>query len=115
MTKNLWAAFRFYLSLALLGCLWLLLFCVAPAVELFYAPTRIPAILTLISVAYAYRLLGRHSGISTWNALFFPFSALIFIFTLLRSMFITLAQGGVTWRGTFYPLAELRKNAAPFF
>jgi glycosyltransferase involved in cell wall biosynthesis len=115
MTKNLWAAFRFYVSLALSGCLWLLAFCVAPAIGLFYAPTRIPAVLTLIAVAYAYRLLNRHSGISTWNALFFPFSALIFAFALLRSMFITLKQGGVTWRGTFYPLAELRKNAAPFF
>jgi Glycosyl transferase family 2 len=115
MTKNLWAAFRFSISLALLGCLWLLAFCVAPAIGLFYAPTRIPAILTLIAVAYAYRLLSRHSGISTSNALFFPFSALIFVFALLRSMLITLKQGGVTWRGTFYPLTELRKNAGPLF
>jgi hypothetical protein len=28
-------------------------------------------------------------------------------------MATTLAQGGIIWRGTFYPLAELRKNAAP--
>jgi glycosyltransferase involved in cell wall biosynthesis len=115
MTKNLWAAFRFYIWLALLGCLWLLVFCVAPAIALFFAPTRLPAILTFAVVAYGYRLLGRHSGISTWNALFFPFSAMVFVFTLLRSMFITLKQGGVIWRGTFYSLAELRKNAAPLF
>jgi len=25
-------------------------------------------------------------------------------------MVITLRQGGVTWRGTFYPLAELRSK-----
>jgi len=30
-------------------------------------------------------------------------------------MLITLKQGGVRWRGTFYSLAELRKNAAPLF
>jgi glycosyltransferase involved in cell wall biosynthesis len=115
MTKNLWAAFRFRISLALLGSLWLLVFCVAPAIALFFSPTRIPAILTLAAVAYAYRLLSRRFGLSTWNALFFPFSALIFIFTLLRSMLITLRQGGIIWRGTFYPLTELRKNAAPLF
>jgi glycosyltransferase involved in cell wall biosynthesis len=115
MTKNLWAAFRFYISLALLGCLWLLLFCVAPAIGLFHSPTRIPAILTLAAIAYAYHLLSRHSGIATWNALFYPVGALIFVFALLRSMFITIKQGGVTWRGTFYSLAELRKNAAPLF
>jgi glycosyltransferase involved in cell wall biosynthesis len=113
MTKNLWAAFRFYIWLALLGCLWLLVFCVAPAVALFFTPTRVPAILTLAAVAFAYRLLNRRSNISTWNALFFPFSATVFAFTLLRSMFITLKQGGVIWRGTLYPLAELRRNAGP--
>jgi glycosyltransferase involved in cell wall biosynthesis len=115
MTKNLWAAFRFSIWLALLGCLWLLVFCVAPAAALFLAPTRLPAILTFAVVAFAYRLLGRHSGISTWNALFFPFGAMVFLFALLRSMLLTLKQGGIVWRGTFYPLAELRKNAAPLF
>jgi glycosyltransferase involved in cell wall biosynthesis len=115
MTKNLWAAFHFYIGLALLGCLWLCAFCIAPALGLFFAPTRIPAILTLAAVVYAYRLLSRHSGISTWNGLFFPFSALILMFALLRSMLITLKQGGIIWRGTFYSLTELRKNAAPIF
>jgi len=115
MTKNLWAAFRFHISLALLGCLWLVVFCVGPAIALFFSPTRIPAVLTFGAVGYAYSMLGRHSGISTWNALFFPFSALISVFTLLRSMLLTLKQGGIIWRATFYSLAELRKNAAPFF
>jgi glycosyltransferase involved in cell wall biosynthesis len=115
MTKNLWAAFGFYIWLAMIGCLWLLAFCVAPAIGLFFAPTRAAAVLTLAAVAYAYRLLGRHSGISTWTVLFFPLSALAFVFALLRSMFITLKQGGITWRGTFYALAELRKYAAPLF
>jgi glycosyltransferase involved in cell wall biosynthesis len=115
MTKNLWAAFRFYIGLALLGCLWLVTFCVSPFLGLFFAPTRIPAILTFAAIAYAYRLLNRHSGISSWNALFYPFSALVFLFTLLRSMFLTLKQGGILWRGTFYSLTELRKNAAPLF
>ena len=111
MTKNLFAAFRFYIALALLWCLWLLTFWVAPAIGLFFSPTRVPSILTLIAVAYAYRLLGRYSGISTWNALFLPFSALVLVFALLRSMLITFKQDGIIWRGTFYPLPELRKNA----
>jgi len=113
MTKNLFAAFHFSISLALLWCLWLLTFWVAPAIGLWITPIRVPAIITLIAVAYAYRLLGRDSGISTWNALFFPFSALVFIFALLRSMFITFKQGGIIWRGTFYPLTELHKKTPP--
>jgi hypothetical protein len=115
MTKNLFSAFRFYIWLALLGCLWLLIFCVAPAAALFFTATRIPAILTFAAVTWAYRLMSRHSGISTLYALFFPLGALVFVFTLLRSMLITLKRGGVLWRGTFYPLAELRKNIAKLF
>jgi GT2 family glycosyltransferase len=115
MTKNLFSAFRFSIWLALLGCLWLLVFCVAPAAGLFFAPTRIPATLTIAAVVWAYWLMSRHSGISTGNALFFPFGALVFIFSLLRSMLLTLKRGGVIWRGTFYPLTVLRKNAAPLF
>ena len=113
MTKNLFSAFRFYVSLVLLACLWLLGFCVAPAVGLFWGSTRVPAVLTLAAVAWGYRLMARPSGLSSWNVLALPFSALVFLFTLIRSMLITLKQGGVVWRGTFYPLAELRKNAAP--
>jgi GT2 family glycosyltransferase len=113
MTKNLFAAFRFSIGLTLLGCVWLSAFCVAPAIGLFVAPTRIPAAVALAAVAWLYRLMSTHSGISVWNALFFPLSALIFVFTVLRSTLTTLTQGGVIWRGTFYSLAELRKNVAP--
>jgi len=34
----------------------------------------------------------------------------IFCYMLLRSTVVTLRQGGVTWRGTFYPLEELRRG-----
>ena len=39
-----------------------------------------------------------------------PWRASLMVFTLLRSTVLTLAHGGVEWRGTFYPLAELKKN-----
>jgi hypothetical protein len=39
-------------------------------------------------------------------------STLFFVYTLLRSMTLTLWNGGVTWRGTKYPLDELRKGLA---
>ncbi len=113
MTKNLFAVFRFHISFLLIACAWLALFYLAPIAFLAWPLIRIPAIITLAAIALLYRLAGRLSGISAWYAMLFPVSAALFIYSLLRSMFITLKQGGVTWRGTFYPLAELRNNKTP--
>ena len=115
MTKNLFAVFRFHLSLVLVACGWLMVFCIAPVFGLLYGPTRVPAVLVLLSVVWAFWLYGKHSGVRTWNAVLFPVGALLFVFGILRSTAITLAQGGVLWRGTFYPLAELRRLSAPLW
>jgi glycosyltransferase involved in cell wall biosynthesis len=40
----------------------------------------------------------------------FPITALLFCFALLRSMSLALRHGGIRWRETFYPLAELRRQ-----
>ena len=113
MTKNLFAVFRFRTPLVLLSCLWFTLFCLGPMVFLAIPETRNPAILTLISIAALYVLSSRHSRISPWYAILFPAGAALFIYSLIRSAFTTLKHGGVNWRGTFYPLAELRKNRTP--
>ncbi len=115
MTKNVFSAFRFHISLVLGACLWVVIFCVAPAGGVVFGPTRVPAAITFAAIGYGYWLFQRTSGISAWNALLAPVSAVVFVFALLRSAVITLWQGGVWWRGTFYSLKELRKNAAPLF
>jgi hypothetical protein len=43
-------------------------------------------------------------------ALTYPIGALIFAWMLTRSMIVTLWQGGIFWRGTFYPLDELKRG-----
>ena len=111
MTKNLFAIFRFRTPLVLLSCLWLALFCLAPVAFLIIPETRIPAILNLIAIATLYALSSRHSRIPTWYAALFPAGAVLFLYSLLRSAITTIQQGGVTWRGTFYSLSELRNNA----
>jgi GT2 family glycosyltransferase len=111
MTKNLFAVFRFRTSLVLLACVWFTLFCLGPIVFLIRPETRTPAILTLIAIAALYVLSSRHSRIPTWYAALFPAGAALFLYSLLRSAITTIQQGGVTWRGTFYPLSELRRNA----
>jgi glycosyltransferase involved in cell wall biosynthesis len=111
MTKNMFALFRFRSVLLLGAATWFALFCIAPVVSLAFPVTRIPAIVTLAAVSGLYLLSSRTSHISPWNAVLAPISATLIIYSMLRSMVVTLRDGGVTWRGTFYPLAELRKSA----
>jgi hypothetical protein len=47
-----------------------------------------------------------------WHfALGVPLMIPVFWLSLLNSVFVTLRQGGVRWRDTFYPLAQLRAGA----
>jgi hypothetical protein len=113
MTKNLFAVFRFRIALVLAACLGLAVQCLAPLVFLLIPRTRVPAILTLVAIAALYALSSRHSKISALYAVLFPAGAALFLYSLLRSALTTLRAGGVMWRGTFYPLKELRKNITP--
>jgi glycosyltransferase involved in cell wall biosynthesis len=45
-----------------------------------------------------------------WHGLLLPVGMLMFSFILLRSMVVTHWTGGITWRGTFYPLEYLKNN-----
>jgi hypothetical protein len=52
----------------------------------------------------------REAGAPWQAALLYPVISVIFCWIVLRAMVLNLSQGGITWRGTFYPLAELRRN-----
>lgn len=111
MTKNLFALFRFHTSFLLLTCAWLTVVCIGPFAAVFWSSTRTPALLILLAIASMYRTTGRFSGIPLVNFFFFPFATALFIYSLLRSAIVTLKNGGIEWRGTFYPLPELRRNS----
>jgi glycosyltransferase involved in cell wall biosynthesis len=52
----------------------------------------------------------RFSGGRWWYGLLLPAGAAVFAAAVVRSMLVTLRRGGIVWRGTFYPLGELRAN-----
>lgn len=45
-----------------------------------------------------------------WTVALFPVCCAIFLWILWSSAFTTLARGGIDWRGTFYPIDDLRKG-----
>ncbi len=110
MTKNIFAACHFSPARLFVAVAWLTLFCIAPFVAVCIPGYIAPSLLVILSLFLVYSLVRRHSGISPFNTFLAPFAAATFIYTLLRSMVVTLRQGGVLWRGTFYPLAELRRH-----
>jgi Glycosyl transferase family 2 len=52
----------------------------------------------------------RFTGGRWWHGLFLPFGVVVFAGIMLRSMAVTHWQRGIIWRGTHYPLAELKAN-----
>jgi Glycosyl transferase family 2 len=64
-----------------------------------------PWALTLPAAVFARRL-GWSFGCAAITPLLYP----VLIYAIMNSAFVTLHQGGVRWRDTFYPLDMLRKG-----
>lgn len=113
MSKNLFSVFNFRAWLALAACLWIVAFCLAPMVGLFWWGTLVPGLLVVACVSVTYRLCGELSLIPARYAWAFSLGALALIYAVGRSMVVVWKDGGVKWRGTLYPLRELRRHNSP--
>jgi glycosyltransferase involved in cell wall biosynthesis len=112
VTKNFFAALGYSLPFVFVAIVGMLLLNVAPFVAVIFGHGWVQ-ILSGIAVAIA---LSFHAGVdiaarvSPLYALTHPIGAILFSYMLLRSTAVTLRRGGVEWRGTFYPLEELRRG-----
>jgi glycosyltransferase involved in cell wall biosynthesis len=71
---------------------------------------RVPYAIALVSMFAIYFGMSKRSAIPPYYFLLHPVSTSLFMYTLMRSMFHALANDGIVWRGTKYPLEELRKG-----
>ena len=113
LTKNFFASAGFSPLFMLAVMTLLLLFCVAPVVGLLWWRTLVPSAIVLLCVAAAYRTIASASWVDARYGWLFPVGALLTAWAMLRSMTVVLWQRGVTWRGTHYPLWELRRHNSP--
>jgi len=113
MTKNIFSSVNFRPDLMLGACAWIVVFCLLPIAELAWWKTALPGVLVLGCMAATYKAMGLVSGIDARYGWAYPLGAMAFVYAMLRSMAVTWMQGGVRWRGTFYPLKELRKHNSP--
>jgi glycosyltransferase involved in cell wall biosynthesis len=112
VTKNFFAGVGYNLGFAALGIAGILLINVTPFLGLLFGHGWI-RILAAIAVVIA---LCFHIGVdivmrvSPLYALTHPLGAILLSYMLLRSTVVTLRQGGIIWRDTFYPLDDLKRG-----
>lgn len=112
LEKNLFAGteYRIWLSLGSVLCLlagwfwpYLGLLASSGSAQLVYL-----VCVALISLQVADG--ARRYGGRRWYVLGFPLTVLLLAGITLRTLMNNLLRGGITWRDTFYPLDELRRN-----
>lgn len=114
MTKNFFALANFRAFLLLGAMFGLAALFLLPLLGIGWGPTLLPGIFVLACIAVWYREAGALSGIPARYGWLYPLGAAALLWAMLRSMLVTTWRRGVLWRGTFYPLRELRAQNSPF-
>jgi len=112
VTKNFFAGAGYSLGLVGAQLAGLLMMNVAPFLGVFLAHGWIRVFCAIAVVIAASFHAGVAIGmrVSPLYALTQPLGGLLFCYMLLRSTVVTLRQGGIVWRDTFYPLDELKRG-----
>jgi len=112
LTKNFFAILSFQSWRTLLSAFGLAFINWGPFLGIWLAQgwARLPFAVALGSIGLIYVGMSWRSSVPPYYVLLHPVSTGMFIYTLLRSMFVTLRNDGIVWRGTKYPLKELRKG-----
>lgn len=112
LTKNFFAVLSFQSWRTLMSAVGLAFLNIGPFLGIFLAHgwQRLPFAIALASLFLIYLGISWRSSVPPYYFFLHPVSSTMFIYTLLRSMFVTLWNGGIVWRGTKYELEELRKG-----
>ncbi len=112
LTKNFFAVLSFQWPRTLISAFGLAFLNLMPFLGLWLAHgwERVPYGIALGSMFLIYFGMSLRSGVPAYYFLLHPVSTTLFTYTLLRSMGHALWNNGIIWRGTKYPLEELRKG-----
>jgi hypothetical protein len=112
LEKNAFSGADYNIPLVLSGILFHILCSIWPFIAIFITHGTLRfiyiAIVCLIVLVFA-DCAGFHRS-KAWYVLGYPITTALFAYILLRTMMLNLVQGGIYWRGTFYPLNELKAN-----
>ena len=114
LSKSMFSGLDYRIGATVAGVLMLLLTNVLPLFGLFSRKTTGTLCrMNLLSTFLVYVYRARHFGDKTpwWYAVLHPFGICVFIYAMLRSASTTIMNRGIEWRGTRYPLKDLKDNA----
>jgi hypothetical protein len=111
MEKTGFAGFRYRLRVAVAAVLALLIQAVIPLAAMFLGGWGLAAgLISYVGITLTMIGTRKLSGISPIASLLYAPCILVVAWALGRSAVLTLWRGGVVWRGTLYPLKELRQG-----
>ena len=112
LEKNFFAALDFRPGVAVYCALIAFVLAAGPIAGLFVGPTwcRVVCGLGVAVTAFLLGVSSGSSGVGAHYAVTLPLAGLVIAYALLRSTALTLRRGGVSWRGTLYPLARLEAH-----
>jgi glycosyltransferase involved in cell wall biosynthesis len=112
LEKNGFAGMRYRLDVALLAFFGLGVQIILPLAAIACGGWGAAAgLATYAFIGLAFVANRKVTQVAPWTAVLFAPATTVFLFALMRSVLLTLLRGGVAWRGTFYPLEELRRHA----
>lgn len=112
LTKNFFALLSFQWPRTVASIIGLAFLNLGPFVGVWMAHgwARLPYAVALASIFAIYWGMSGLSDVRPYYFLLHPISTCVVTYTIARSMVLTIRQGGIVWRGTKYPLEELRKG-----
>jgi glycosyltransferase involved in cell wall biosynthesis len=113
VTKNFFAVSGFSVSKVAIAIVGLFLMNVLPFAGLIFGHgwVRVLAGICVVIVLCLHAGVDMVMRVSPLYCFTVPIGAVLFAYMLLRSTVYTLKQGGIIWRGTFYPLEALKRGA----
>jgi len=110
LEKNAFAASRYSMFRTLLACITILGISVVPIGALACGVAVWQSSILIVGTVLLSLGTARTVGFPLAVGFLYPWAAVVFCYIMTRSMVLTIRQGGVRWRDTFYSLNDLRNG-----
>lgn len=112
LTKNLFAGLNYNIANTILAIVGLIVLSFLPFVGLINLPQGSGwlCVATVAALFVLYGMSSRGTGLKWFYAVAHPLAAILMLAAMIGSALKAFSRGGIIWRGTLYPLEELKRG-----